>query len=135
MSISSSLLLFLGALIADASAFAPVNVPSLPLSSSSSLKHRPLTTTVLHTTLAAGDWHASLLHPLDDFGVDDAGSLVANSGSPRVGWDSAFNARVSVASERSDDSGTMAELAGAFLPVALLIGLEIAYDANNMMCT
>ena len=106
------LLLLLSVFIAEAFAFTPI------VGHSSSLKYQQWT--VVHSTFTTyKDWHASL-HPLDDFGVDDdIGSLY---NTPRVGRGAA-NAHTPAM--RPADGGLMAEIARAFLPVAILIMLEI----------
>ncbi|KAL7540318.1 hypothetical protein ACHAWF_006648 [Thalassiosira exigua] len=100
-------LLLWGALVANGFAFAP---PARP-SSSHHRRHR------LAAALTYDDWHATL-HPLDNLGVED-------DVSPRVRWDAA-NAQA-LRAERSV-SRELVEVASAFLPVVVLVLLEIAYD-------
>ena len=67
------------------------------------------------------DWHASLLHPLDDLGVDlddDVGIVAYYSGNTQT------------AERPAEDE--IREVAMAFAPVALLILIEIMLDSLNL---
>jgi len=94
-------------------AFAPAPVRT------STSQHHPLT--VLHSSaFTYEDWHTSL-HPLDDLGVSE--------NFPAGSWDNAnVNAHIALPSAvHSADGELITEIAVAFLPVALLIMLEIIF--------
>mmetsp|Transcript_5325 Transcript_5325/g.12084 ORF Transcript_5325/g.12084 Transcript_5325/m.12084 type:complete len:119 (+) Transcript_5325:1-357(+) len=99
-------------LAAKAFAFTPT-VDHLPSSN-----YRRLT--AVQSSFAYEDWHASL-HQLDDLGVEDD----VNS----FGWDRAIT---HTTVEQSTDSGLMDnEVLRAFLPVVMLILLEITYSLST----
>lgn len=110
--------LILSFLAAEALAFAPVAVrpPSLKCS-------RQLT--VVHSALTYKDWHASLQHPLDDLGVEDD---YFSSSYNTLAWTT-----VKAPAELLTTDGGMvaAEIAKAFLPVAMLVMLEITYSLST----
>ena len=119
--------LLCGLLTEEVAAFAPqTRRPMMPFNS------QQMTTTAVQNALLTyeADWHASL-HPLDDLGVEMDDVLSLNSSPLGVRWYGSSSVAANNASAKESADGGLAEVATAFLPVAVLLLLEITYSLSN----
>ena len=86
------------------------------------------------------DWHTSLLHPINDLGVNldddmNVDGIIWGGGGQVVNSHYASSAMERRRSSTHDalDGGIMSEVAISFLPVALLVVLEIIMTQNHHM--